>query len=312
MSRTTTATLADRLQAFAGKQAGAPFVARDPVNEPMIRHWCEAMSDRNPVYTDPVFAASSPHGGIVAPPAMLQAWTMKGLVPPAPDPEDAQRRLIAALDEAGFTSIVATNSEQEYARYLRPGDAITAATVIESVSEEKRTALGAGHFFTTLTTYTDQNGDVVGKQRLRLLKFRPPERAGAAAPGRPRPAVNDDSAFFWEGARRGELLIQRCASCGELRHPPRPMCPACRSLEWDTLRASGRGTVFSYVVHHYPEVPGFETPYVVALVELAEGSRLVSNLVDADPGEVAIGMPVEVTFAAVDDEITLPLFRPRS
>src|SRR5205085_3839396 len=110
--------------------------------------------------------------------------------------------------------------------------------------------------------------------------------------------------------KRGELLIQRCASCGTLRHPPRPACPSCRSLEWGTQRSSGRGSVHSYVVHHHPPVPGFEPPYVVAVIELEEGTRLVSNVIAVDPADVKIGMPVEVAFEAVDDELTLPLFRP--
>lgn len=315
MSDTTTgqATFLDRLRAFVGRRAGPPFIARDPVNEPMIRHWCEAMGDRNPVYTDAVIAGSTAHGGIVAPPTMLQAWTMKGLVPPAPDPEDAQSQIMAMLDEAGFTSIVATNCEQEYVRYLRPGDVVTATTIIDSVSEEKSTALGPGHFFATLTTYTDGSGELAGTQRLRLLKFRPSIAVShVEPPRRPHPTVNEDTAFFWDGARRGELLIQRCRACRDLRHPPRPMCPSCRSPEWDTVRASGRGTVFSYVVHHHPDVPGFQTPYVVALVELDEGTRLVSNLIAVDPAAVVIGMPVEVEFTSIDGNLTLPLFRPAS
>src|SRR5439155_21936254 len=110
---------------------------------------------------------------------------------------------------------------------------------------------------------------------------------------RPRPAITQDNAFFFEGARDGKLLIQRCASCGRLRHPPRPMCPHCRSLEWDTVEASGRGTVYSFVVNHHPQVPAFDYPLVVALVELEEGTRLVSNVVGCEPGDVRVGMPVE-------------------
>ena len=81
-------------------------------------------------------------------------------------------------------------------------------------------------------------------------------------------------------------------------------------MDWDAVPATGRGEVYSYVVYHYPAVPPFEVPYVVALVELEEAVRIVSNLVGVEPDEVAIGMPVEVTFEAVDEELTLPLFRP--
>jgi len=315
MSATETATLMDRLREFVGKPAGPAQTAPDAVNEAMIRHWAEAFGDTNPVYTDAHFAQWSVHGGIVAPPTMLQVWTMRGMRPPAPPGENAQSALMAVLDEAGFTSIVATNCEQTYERYLKPGDVVTATSVIESVSEEKKTGLGTGHFFATVTTYCDQTGEVVGRMMQRYLKFRPPpakpDSPDATTPARrPRPAISADTAFFWEGAARGELLIQQCSACGSLRHPPRPMCGACGSLDWDTLRASGRGTVYSFVVYHHPPVPAFDIPYVVALIELEEGTRLVSNVVDISHEEVRIGMSVEVTFSKVDQELILPLFRP--
>ena len=135
--------------------------------------------------------------------------------------------------------------------------------------------------------------------------------AEAAAPAlRPRPALTQDNTFFFEGARQGKLLIQRCGSCGALRHPPRPACNICRSFEWDTVVASGRGTVYSYVVVHHPQVPAFDYPLPIAVVELEEGTRLVADIVGLAPEAVTIGMPVVVDFVAVDDELTLPLFRP--
>jgi uncharacterized protein len=299
------------LQRFVGAPSGEPFRARDAVNQAMIRHWCDAVGDTNPVYTDPEAAARSVHGGIVAPPTMLQAWTMRGLRPPRRADGAAQDALMQALDDAGYTSVVATNCDQEYVRYLRPGDEITATGTIESISDEKKTALGDGIFVTTLTTFTDQHGEVVGTMRFRILKFKPRPKAEPAVP-RPRPAVNQDNAFFWEGVGRGELLIQRCAKCGLLRHPPMPACANCGSLEWDTVKSTGRGSVYSFVVPHYPRVPMFEYPYVVVLVELEEGVRIVSNLVDVEPADVQIGMPVEVTFVPTDPELTLPMFRPRA
>jgi uncharacterized OB-fold protein/acyl dehydratase len=313
------ATLAERLQAFVGRPIGPPGRARDPVNQPMIRHWCDAVGDANPVYTDPDAAAASRHGGIIAPPAMLQAWTMRGLDRrPGPPGEYVIGQLFALLDEAGFTSVVATNCDQEYTRPLRLGDHLTVSGVVEAVSDEKRTALGAGHFVTWVDTYCTDEGEVVGTMRFRVLKFRPaasgatadPAPSGPAPERRPRPAVSDDTRFFWEGVARGELLIQRCAACGELRHPPRPMCPRCRSLDWDTVRASGRGTVYSYVVPHHPRMPAFPERYVVALVELEEGTRLVTNLVGVAREDVRIGMAVELECTKVDDELVLPLFRP--
>jgi hypothetical protein len=127
---------------------------------------------------------------------------------------------------------------------------------------------------------------------------------------RPPPAQSADTSFFWEGARRGELLIQRCTSCGTLRHPPGPGCATCGSLEWDTQRASGRGTVHSYAIHHYPPIPGFEYPLAIGLIELEEGTRLVSNIVGAEPNDIEIGMPVEVCFEDFGDDLVLPQFRP--
>ena len=126
---------------------------------------------------------------------------------------------------------------------------------------------------------------------------------------RPRPAMSADTSFFWEGAERGELLIQRCASCRTLRHPPGPGCPACGSVEWDTLRSSGRGTVYSYAVHHYPPIPGFDGTNLVALVELEEGTRVLANLRGIEPDDVEIGMAVEVFFGDFDG-VVLPQFRP--
>lgn len=132
----------------------------------------------------------------------------------------------------------------------------------------------------------------------------------AARPLRPRPALTQDNTFFFDGAEAGTLLIQRCGSCGTLRHPPRPACAVCRSFEWDTVTASGRGRVYSYVVVHHPQVPAFDYPLPIAVVELEEGTRLVADLVDVAPDAVRIDMPVVVEFVAVDDELTLPMFRP--
>ncbi|WP_102419840.1 Zn-ribbon domain-containing OB-fold protein [Mycobacterium sp. 4858] len=124
------------------------------------------------------------------------------------------------------------------------------------------------------------------------------------------PAITKDTEFFWNGLRDNKLLIQRCGGCGRLRHPPRPMCPHCRSLDWDTVESSGRGTVYSYVMPHEPKFPFFEYPYVVALVELEEGVRLVSNLTGIDPADVRTGMPVEVYYQGFDNDLVLHQFRP--
>lgn len=172
-----------RLAALVGMPVGSsgPSVAPDPVNQPMIRHWAAAFEDHNPVYTDPTFAASSRFEGIVAPPLMLQTWTMAtpritGIAERGGSPVDTEGAgPLAVFDEAGFVGTLASNSEFEIERYLRLGDVISASTVIESISEEKATRLGPGYFVTWVTTYLDEAGEVVGRQRFRILKFKPPE-----------------------------------------------------------------------------------------------------------------------------------------
>jgi len=179
----TEAALADQLAALVGQPIsdGGPSRAPDPVNQPMIRHWAAAFADANPVYTDPEAAARSRFGGVVAPPLMLQTWTMAtpllvGIGERGGSPvEGGQARVLSLLDEAGFVATLASNTEFEIVRYLRLGDVVTGETVLESVSPEKQTRIGAGHFVTWVTTYTDQDGEVVGRQRFRILKFRPPE-----------------------------------------------------------------------------------------------------------------------------------------
>lgn len=169
-----------RLEAFIGTPMGdgRPSIAPDPVNVAMIRHWVDAMDDRNPVYLDGEAAAASRFGSIVAPPAMLQTWTMarpkiQGLAERGGAPQASNTHgLLAALDEAGYTATRATNSELEFERYLRPGDVLTSSSVCETISDEKTTALGTGYFVTWVTTYTDESGEVVGRQRFRVLKFK--------------------------------------------------------------------------------------------------------------------------------------------
>jgi uncharacterized protein len=331
-----------RLQSFVGQPSGPSIRGQDPVNLPMIRHWVEAMGDLNPVYVDDAAAREAGFPGIIAPPTMLQAWIMRGLRASL-DTERARAKgdaggespsdqLMRALDEAGFTSVVATNCDQHYERPLVPGDEIEVTSIIDSVSGEKATGLGVGHFLTTRLEFRDQHGELVATMLFRILKFRPqpkpadaPAKAKAEAganaeagtakepatrPKRPRPALTQDNRFFFEGAREHKLLIQRCINCGVLRHPPRPACANCRSFDWDTVTASGRGTIYSYVVNHYPQVPAFDYPLVVALVELEEGTRLVANVSGITPESIAIGMPVVAHFEVFDDELTLPVFRP--
>jgi len=128
---------------------------------------------------------------------------------------------------------------------------------------------------------------------------------------RPLPTPNPETQHFWDGLREGALRLQRCHGCGHAYFPPQPFCPDCLSRDVDVFTATGRGTLHSYVISHRA-VPGFEVPYAIAVVELAEGPRLMTNIVDCPqtPEALAIDMPVELARTAFTDEIVLPLFRP--
>ncbi|WP_436776585.1 Zn-ribbon domain-containing OB-fold protein [Yinghuangia sp. YIM S09857] len=127
---------------------------------------------------------------------------------------------------------------------------------------------------------------------------------------RPHTTATDDSLFFWEAAARGALVAQRCGACGVMRHPPRPMCPHCHSLDHEVVDLSGRGSLYSYALLHHPQHPAFDYPVFAALVELDEGIRLVSNLVDVEPADIRIGMRLEVAFEPTADGGAVPVFRP--
>ena len=127
---------------------------------------------------------------------------------------------------------------------------------------------------------------------------------------RPDPILTPDTAFFWEGAKRGELLAQRCADCGDLQHPPRPMCAKCHSVRREQVRLSGRGEVYSWIIPRHPQPIGFAEPPVVALIRLDEGIRLVSNLVGVVPGQIRNGVRVQVEFEPTVGGHAVPVFRP--
>ena len=280
------------------------------------------MTDHNPVYTDPEVAGKSVHGGIVAPPSMLDSWFMVGLAPRAPQSSDTGEDvgmlpIIKKLDAAGFTSVVATNSTHEYDRYLRPGDRLRFRQSITNVSGEKKTALGVGHFFTTGTEFIDQNGESVGRMEFTILKFKPgtgsvsmTADAGAAftPKQRPRPAISRDTQFFWDGIDLGELRIQKCDGCNALYHPPMVRCPKCGAYDLGYVVSKGRGKVYSFAEIHHPQFPIFDYPVLAVLVELEEGTRILSNLVGVSADEVEVGMPVELAIRATDPELNLPLF----
>jgi len=129
---------------------------------------------------------------------------------------------------------------------------------------------------------------------------------------KPIPEVTDDLAPFFAAAREGRLVVERCKRCDRRRFPPRPICSECLGRDAEWVSSSGRGKVVSFNVMHQVYHPGFaaEVPYAVVLVELEDGGRMLSNVVDCPLDRLTIGLDVEVTFERVSDEITLPKFRP--
>lgn len=131
------------------------------------------------------------------------------------------------------------------------------------------------------------------------------------APGRAKPKPTPETKHFWDGCKDGKLLLQRCGDTGRAYFPPRPFSPYTGTRNVSVFEASGRATLHSYVIHHRP-VPGFTPPYAIAVVELEEGPRMMTNIVDCEqtPEALQLDMKLEVAFTPMDEEITLPLFRP--
>jgi hypothetical protein len=280
-----------------------PRAARDPVNQPTINNWVEALGDRNPIYTDEAAARAAGHPGIVAPPAMIQVWTMFGLGGERPT-DDPMGPMMELFDGAGYVGVVATNCEQTYHRYLRPGEEVSIASEMRDVVGPKQTALGEGWFINQHITWRVGDEDVA-EMEWRILKFKPREDAAPTlesqvpadldADAMMRPALSRDTAFFWEGVKAHELRIQRLPD-GSLQHPPVPAVWQDKAKPIDYVVASGKGTVFSFVVHHAPKVPGRALPFVIALIELEEGVRMLGELRNVDSAEVKIGMAVRATY----------------
>jgi uncharacterized OB-fold protein/acyl dehydratase len=304
---TDTAGLLEQARSVLGGEPGPLRVGRDPVNLAMVHHWCQALDDQNPAYLDEEHAAAT-RGHLIAPPGMLQTWTMDA--PRDPSGMASNDVVMRLLDEAGYTSVVAVNYEHEYLRELQHGERISVRSTAEDLSAEKATALGPGVFTTVRHEYVTDSGELVGIGRMRLLKFKPP----APTPDvgvRSAPAVGRDNAFFWEGVEAGELRLQRCSSCSHLNHPPQPLCASCGSSDQGYVVASGRGVVYSHVTHHYPPIPGVERPHAVLLVELEEGVRIISEwAADAKPETTYTGQRVQVAFTPVPGGALRPTFRP--
>ena len=129
---------------------------------------------------------------------------------------------------------------------------------------------------------------------------------------RARPKPTPETQHFWDGTKTGELRLQRCDACAHVYFPPRPFCPACASRKVSVFKASGKGTLYSYVINHRPAAPGFTPPYAIAVVALEEGPRMMSNITGCPqtPEALELDMPLEVTFEKASEEISLPKFRP--
>ena len=267
----------------------------------MVDHWLDAIGDRNPIYVDDAAAKAAGHPGVVAPPAMIQVWTMAGLGGVRAD-DDPLGKILGLFDEAGYIGVVATNCEQTYHRYLRAGEEVSVSAELTDVVGPKQTALGEGFFITQKITW-QSGGDDVAEMVWRIMKFRPRDSAPSvsAVPAdldpeqMIRPAASRDTAFFWDGINAHELRIQKRPD-GTLQHPPAPALWNDKDVPTDYVVASGKGTVFSFVVHHAPQVPGRTLPFVIALVELAEGVRMLGELRGIDPAKVEIGMDVRATY----------------
>lgn len=282
-----------------------PRVGRHPVNQPMVDHWLDAMGDKNPIYVDESAAKAAGHPGIVAPPAMIQVWTMGGLGS-GRAADDPLSKIMELFDNAGYVGVVATNCEQTYHRYLRPGEQVSVLAELTDVVGPKKTALGEGFFITQKISWQVGDEDVA-EMMWRIMKFRPADQDSTPSSVVPddldaesmmRPASSRDTKFFWDGVNSHELRIQKRGD-GSLQHPPVPALwkdPKEEVTPTDYVVASGKGTVFSFVVHHAPKVPGRTLPFVIALVELEEGVRMLGELRNVDPSAVKIGMPVRATY----------------
>ena len=318
--------LLEQIEAFVGREYGRVY-AWDQVNAPMIRHWCEIMGVDNPLYTDPAFAREAGFDDLVAPPAMLQVWCMGGLdnenyAPGSTDENSFE--VLKVIEGYGYPAVVAVNTELSFERHVTLGETLYYTSHVDSISEEKTTGLGTGFFVTLAMPFYSKSDsgtdEKVGELMFRVFKFKP---AHAAKPEekavkkddkparmRPLPGVSDDTRFFWEGCEQKKLLIQRCTSCQTLRHPPAPVCIECHSFDWDTVEASGKAKLYSFVVMHYPEVAPFDYPNPIGLIELEEGVRLIAGLVGVDQKDIKIGQKLQVEFNRFDDRQNLPQFRP--
>lgn len=293
---------------YLGQRIG-PCYAWNAVSRTQVWQWCSAMGDANPLY----LAGEQ----VIAPPAMLQMWTLRDLqgryAPGSVDRDTYE--VLSKFDQLGFSATVAVNYDQSYHSYLKEGDRVHTYSTIVDITDRKSTALGEGYFVTEQAEYFNQHDELFGEARITYFKYRPPEQPPGKPPGsrpkieRIRPVENHDSKHYWQGLRDGRLLLQRCDACQTYRHPPQPMCQQCQSLKWSAQPSEGLGTIYSFTVLYYPEIPPFDYPNAIVLVSLDEGVRIASQLAGVAPDEIKIGARVKAHIKPVQEGLSLPVFR---
>ena len=294
-------------QQYVGQRVG-PYLAWNKVSRTQVWQWCSAMGDTNPDYLEGKQA--------VAPPTMLQSWTFRDVHGNyAPGSTNLNTyAVLGELDELGFFGSVAVSYDQTYLRYLKEGDHVHSYSTISDMSEFKQTGLGLGCFVTETAEYFDQDQELIGSATITYLKYKPEQKTQSPSPTlrkieRIRPVENHDSAHYWQGLRDGKLLLQKCDQCHTLRHPPQPMCEQCQSLNWHTIESALKGTVYSYTSLHHPEIPPFDVPNCIVLVDLDEGVRLAAQVEGKKYDAIKIGDRVAGEIRTVQDGLSLPIFQ---
>lgn len=292
---------------YIGQRVG-PYYSWNPVSRTQVWQWCAAMGDTNPLYLE--------SDEVIAPPTMLQMWAFRdvhGKYAPGSTDQDVYE-LLGKLDTIGYSGTVAVSYDQTYHSYLKEGDEVHNYSSIINITDKKSTGLGEGYFVTERAEYFNQDDELFGEAEVTYFKYLPPEQAASQPSSGPkkieriRPVENYDSKHYWQGLRDGKLLIQKCTGCATHRHPPQPMCENCQSLEWTAIESAGTGTIYSYTAIYYPEIPPFDYPNAIVLVDLDDGVRLASQLEGTEVEDIKIGSRVKTNIKEVQEGLCLPIF----
>ena len=312
--------------ALVGKQYGRVY-AWDPVNAPMIRQWCEMMGIDNPAYTDAGLAAAASRGGLVphrrhdaaGPGARGPSSTTTRPGSTTENPYEA----LKLIEAQGCRRWWRSTPDLEFERELHLAKKLYYTTQLDSIGEEKTTALGTGFFVTLVMEYFARArwrregrpaavpASSSSSPRMPGQAFRRRRRGDPQDP-RPGPGISDDTRFFWEGAAQA-AADPALQICGTLRHPPGPVCSGCHSFEWDTLRGQRPGHRLLFVVMHHPRGTAVRLPRTRWRWSSSTRARAWWRSWSAWPGDIAIGQRVKVEFATFETgeggDIALPQFR---